>query len=70
MLCIERLGQCLMKRVDKGKLKGGGVRASRQGLRLSYLFFANDLLIFTEATEDHLLCMREGLDQFCKCSGQ
>lgn len=37
---------------------------------MSYLFFAEDLLIFTEAAEDQLVCVKEGLDKFCECSGQ
>lgn len=65
---MERLVQWLTNKVAEGKLRA--VRASKQGPSLSYLFSANDLLIFTEAVEDQLACVREGLDQFCKCSGQ
>lgn len=32
-------------------------------------FFTDDLLIFFKAKEDQLECIKEGLDQFCKCSG-
>lgn len=43
---------------------------SRQGPGLHYLFFVDDLLIFSEAKEDQLVCIKEGLDHFCSCSGQ
>lgn len=46
------------------------VKASRNGPGLNYLFFADDnLQLFSEATEDQLLCFKEGLDLFCRCSG-
>lgn len=68
MLCMERLGQWLRGKVAEGKLKE--VKASRQGHGLCYLFFADDLFIFSEAKEDQLLCIKKGLDMFCSCSCQ
>lgn len=57
-----------MKKVDEGKLKA--MRALRQGAKLSHLFLADDLLLFSEASLDQPECIKEGLDLFCKCSGQ
>lgn len=54
--------------MDDGKLRP--VRASRSGPALSYLFFADDLILFSEAREDQLLCIKEGLELFCRSSGQ
>lgn len=68
VLCMERLGQWLSCRITEGRLRE--IRASRQGPGLSHMFFADDLLIFTEARDDQLACIKEILDQFCKCSGQ
>lgn len=39
-------------------------------MKISHLFFADDLLLFAEATMDQALCIREGLDGFCRASGQ
>lgn len=57
-----------MKKVAKGRLRV--MKASRQGPKLSHLFFAYDLLLFAEPSLDQLECIKEGLDLFCKCSGQ
>lgn len=43
---------------------------SRRGPALSYLFFADDLVLLCEVKEDQFLCLIEGLDTFCNSSGQ
>lgn len=68
VLCMERLGHWMRSKVDEGKLRP--VRASRSGPGLSYLLFADDLILFSEAVEDQLLCIREGLEKFCSASDQ
>lgn len=65
---MERLGHWIEKKVEEERLKP--LKASRSGPGLSYLFFADDLLLFSEADEDQLGCLREGLELFCKSSGQ
>lgn len=37
---------------------------------MSYLFFADDILLFTEAWDDQVECIKEGLRSFCNISGQ
>lgn len=67
VLCVERLGQWILKKVGEGRIRE--VKASWNGPGLNYLFFANDLLLFSEAKKDQLLCFKDGLDLFCRCSG-
>lgn len=65
---MEKLGQWLQKKVAEGRLRE--VRTSRGGPSLSHLFFADDLLLFSEACEEQLACIKEGLEIFCNCSVQ
>lgn len=58
----------MTRKAEEGRLIP--VRASRRGPGLTHLFFADDLLFFSEAKDDQLQCIREGLDLFCKSSGQ
>lgn len=62
------LVQWLSRRTAEGRLRT--VKSSRHRPGLNYLFFTDDLLIFSEANEDQLECIKEGLDQFCNCLGQ
>lgn len=59
VLCMEKLGQWFRGRIEEGRLRE--VKASRTVPGLSHLFFADDLLIFFEAREDQLFCIKEGL---------
>lgn len=68
VLCMDTLGQWLQSRIAEGRLRE--VRASRNGPGLNYLFFADDLLLLSDACEDQLSCIKEGLDCFCSCSSQ
>lgn len=66
VLCLERLGHWIQRKVAEGVWKP--LRASG-GLKISHLFFVDDLLFFAEATPDQALCIKEALDCFCKASG-
>lgn len=46
------------------------MKASRGGPEISYLFFADDQIIFSEAKEEQMLCIKEKLKLFCRSSGQ
>lgn len=46
------------------------MKASRRGSGLSDLFFADDLLFFTEEVKGQLSIIKKGLEQFCTSSGQ
>lgn len=54
--------------MEEGRWKA--LKASRRGPRLSHLFFDNDLTLFTEASDNQIECIKEGLDSFCGASGQ
>lgn len=65
---MERLGHWIGEKVAKGRLKP--LKATRNGPGMSYLFFADDLLFFSEAVVDQVGCLMEGLRLFCQASGQ
>lgn len=67
VLCMDRLGHWMMKQVEEDRLKP--VRASRRVPALTHLCVSNDILFFSEARDDQLQCIREGLDLFWKSSG-
>lgn len=67
VLCMEIIGQWIGKRVEEGKLRPIKASGGRPGLL--FLFFADDLLLFSEAVEVQLVCLKEGLELFCKASG-
>lgn len=46
------------------------MKASRNGPEFSYLFFANDLLLFAKANMNNCYNVREALYTFCELSGQ
>lgn len=50
ILCMERVGQWLMKDMADGRLRAVG--AARRGPKLSHLFFAGDLIVFSEGRKD------------------
>ena len=48
LICIEGLSALLLKHQRQGTLKG--IQASRNGFRVTHLFFADDSLLFSNAT--------------------
>lgn len=65
---MEKLRQWIRKKAGEGRLRE--VKASRNGPGLNHLFIAYDLLLFVEAHKEHLLCLKEGFDFFCRCPSQ
>lgn len=46
------------------------LRAGRNGPLTSHLMFADDLLLFGQATTQQMDCVNSVLDRFCESSGQ
>lgn len=67
VICMERLTQTIEKAVQLGAWKA--VKASRRGPQLSNLAFADDLILFGEASLDQAKIIMACLDQFCSMSG-
>lgn len=67
VICIERLIHLIGREVQYGCWKP--VRASRHGPPISNLAFANDLLLFCEATPEQARIMKSYLEQFFSASG-
>lgn len=68
VLCLERLSQIINKSVEDGRWKPFTVR--RNGLKISHLCFADDMLLFAEASVDQMNKIHQCLDEFCAASGQ
>lgn len=68
VLCVERLGHWIDQKVREGKWKA--LKASRSGPKVSHIFLANDLMLYSEASEEQVVCVKEILNIFCKSLGQ
>lgn len=68
VLCMEVLGNTIRTAVQQGTWKA--CRLSRGGPALSHLYFADDLLLFGDATPRQARVMADILETFCHESGQ
>ncbi|WJX47132.1 hypothetical protein P8452_33857 [Trifolium repens] len=68
VLCMDKLSHLIMHAADNSKWIG--IKAGRAGPMVSHLMFADDLLLFGEATEKQMRCVTNTLNQFCSMSGQ
>lgn len=66
-MCMERLYQTIEESIVHGNWKP--IRASRNGPLLSNLFFADDIILFAEASVEQATNIQECLDRFCCASG-
>ncbi|KAL6141307.1 hypothetical protein ACLB2K_059597 [Fragaria x ananassa] len=64
----EKLSHLIQFNVDLGCWRA--VSASQSGPKVSHLFFADDLVLFAEASPSQAIVMKRCLDQFCSLSGQ
>ncbi|MDV3157560.1 MAG: reverse transcriptase family protein, partial [Candidatus Phytoplasma australasiaticum] len=64
VLCIERLSHLIRNTVRTGKWKG--VKLARHGPVLSHLFFADDMVLFTEASQEQIGVIKECLECYKK----
>lgn len=68
VMCMERLYQTIEAAIIDNKWKP--IRASRGGPLLSNLFFADDIILFAEASLDQENVIHDCLDRFCNASGK
>lgn len=65
---LSGLGHLIHHDVNTKRWKG--IRLSRYGPLLSHLFFADDLVLFSEASQDQIEVIKEFLEVFSVASGQ
>ena len=68
ILCMEILRALIIEKC-KANL-WDPVPASKGGIAFSYLFFADDLMLFAKVDRRNCMVMRDALDTFCALSGQ
>ena len=68
ILCMEYLRHLIEKKCIKKRWIL--MKASRENIGISHLFFANDLMFFAKVSEKGSEAIKEVLDKFCEDSGQ
>lgn len=68
VLCIEKLFQMIALAEDHNLWRP--IQVARGGPKISYLAFADDVLLFAEAREDQIILIKKILELFCRSSGQ
>ncbi|PNY01940.1 ribonuclease H [Trifolium pratense] len=68
VLCMDKLSHLVTEEVDKGLWIP--MKAGRNGPIISHLMFADDLLLFGQATHNTMNSVMNTLTKFCQMSGQ
>ncbi|CAA7017011.1 unnamed protein product [Microthlaspi erraticum] len=68
VLCMERLCHLIEMAIDEKRWKP--ISLSRGGPKLSHICFADDLILFAEASVAQIRVVRGVLERFCRASGQ
>ena len=68
ILCMEILGHLIEEKCREKKWTP--VKASKSGIAVSHLFFADDLVLFAKADGSNCSAIRDVLDEFCIKFGQ
>lgn len=68
VLCLERL--CHLIDAEVGRKAWKPISLSQGGPKLSHVFFADDLILFAEASVSQVRVIRRVLERFCLASGQ
>ena len=65
---MERLSHLIETLSMAGQWRA--IPVTRSGTRVSHLMFADDVILFGEASKDQALVIAKCLSDFCECSGQ
>lgn len=68
VLCMDKLSHLICEKVADGRWIG--LKAGRNGPAISHLMFADDLLLFGQATVNQMRCVLQVIETFCILSGQ
>ncbi|CAL1360927.1 unnamed protein product [Linum trigynum] len=68
VLCMERLSHRINVAVENNQWKP--LSLTSLGFKLSRLFFADDLILFSESGTNHMEVIKRCLEDFCESSGQ
>ncbi|CAA7027588.1 unnamed protein product [Microthlaspi erraticum] len=68
VLCMERLCHMIDRAIESKEWKP--IRLSRGGPQLSHICFADDLILFAEASVSQIRVIRQVLEGFCQAYGQ
>ncbi|XP_074314431.1 uncharacterized protein LOC141649645 [Silene latifolia] len=68
VMCLEKLQQAIDQEVRNNNWKP--IIICRNGPQITNLFFADDMVLFGEATEEQAVVMKHVLDNFCLASGE
>lgn len=68
VLCMERLSQLINRSTDSKEWKP--ITLSRGGPKISHICFADDLILFSEASVTQIQLIKGVLERFCETSGQ
>ncbi|KAA3457419.1 reverse transcriptase [Gossypium australe] len=68
LICSEGLSALMRSAKTSGLIKGA--KASRRGPAISHILFADDCILFGEATESGANILKEILKEYANCSGQ
>lgn len=68
MLCMEKLSQIITCRVKAKECKGAKI--AKNCPTISHVFFANDIILLSKATEEQAYIMKEYMEAFCRILGQ
>lgn len=68
VMCMERLNQLIEEAIFHEEWRP--ISASKKGPLLSNLFFADDIVLFAEASIDQANVIKKCLDRFCDASGE